>query len=74
MKFRSLKEFSSVRWGNVSVGDMIELDKDIAKQMVDMGYVELPRQTAVALRQEHEEHEEPEKVEPKKGILSKDKK
>jgi hypothetical protein len=68
MKFRSLKEFSSVRWGNVTVGDMIELDKDIAKQMVDMGYVELPRQTAVALRQEHE------KVEPKKGILSKDKK
>lgn len=71
MKFRSLKEFSSVRWGNVTVGDMIELDKDIAKQMVDMGYVELPQQTAVALRQEPEE---PEKVEHKKGILSKDKK
>lgn len=60
MKFRSLKEFSSLRWGNVSVGDMIELDKDIAKQMVDLGYVELPSETAIALRQEPVK--EPEKV------------
>jgi|TARA_B100001105_G_C22397410_1_gene447477 hypothetical protein len=68
MKFRALKEFSSVRWGNVCVGDLVELDGDIAKKMVDLGYMELPQQTAIALRQE------PEKVEPKKGILSKAKK
>ena len=50
-----------MRWGNVSVGDMIELDKDIAKQMVDMGYVELPSETAVMLR-DQELVKEPEKV------------
>ena len=55
MKFRSLKEFSSVRWGNVSPGDMIELDKDIAKQMVDSGYVELPEDIAISLRKKEED-------------------
>ena len=55
MKFRSLKEFSSVRFGNVSVGDYIELDKDIAKQMVDMGYVELPEDIAISLRKKAED-------------------
>lgn len=50
MKFRSLKNFSSSRWGNVRAGDMIELDKNIASQMVKAGFVELPEGVAQQLR------------------------
>ena len=50
MKFKALKSFSSIRWGNINVGDMIDLQKDTARQMIDSGMVELTPEMAATLR------------------------
>ena len=51
MKFIAIKNFSSIRFGNVSVGDIVELDKSIARQMIDAGVVELTTESRMELRQ-----------------------
>lgn len=55
MKFKALKNFSSIRWGNVKVGDLIELQRDTASQMIEQGMVELPADVAVKLREKQAE-------------------
>lgn len=52
MKFKALKNFSSIRWGNVSAGDYIELNKDTASQMIKNGMVEMPEEMARKYRTE----------------------
>lgn len=51
MKFRALKNFSSIRLGNIRKGDLVDLDKGIAKQMVDAGFFELTEEAREALRE-----------------------
>lgn len=55
MKFKALKSFSSIRWGNIKVGDMIDLQKDTARQMIDSGMVELTPEMAATLRIQSQE-------------------
>jgi len=45
----SLKDFSSMRLGNIKKGDPVTVDSVIAKQMVEQGYVELTQETTEKL-------------------------
>ena len=50
MKFIAKTAFSSSRWGNVKVGDSIDVDGGIARSMVDAGVIELSSIEAQKLR------------------------
>lgn len=50
MKFISKKSFYSPRFGNVVPGQVLELDKNIAKKMVDSDFVELSSDEAERLK------------------------
>lgn len=54
MKFKAIKSFSSIRWGNVKPGDYINLEKDTARQMIDAGMVELSQEMRDSLRAQAE--------------------
>jgi hypothetical protein len=45
----ALKDFSSMRYGNVKTGDTLPLDSSIAKQMTKGGYVKFSESTVEKL-------------------------
>lgn len=57
MKFIAIKPFSSMRWGNVKVGDEIELSKDIARQMIDAKMVKLHPDSVIELQKKQAEQQ-----------------
>ncbi len=51
--FIAKKPFSSIRWGNIKVGDPVDnIDKTILRQMVENGMVEMTAEYSARLRQE----------------------
>lgn len=40
MKVRAKKEFSGARWGNVSIGNWIDVSVEMARQLISAGLVE----------------------------------
>lgn len=62
MKFIAKKPFSSVRYGNVSVGDSVPVDGSIAKQMIDAGMIEPTAEYLAELRAKREAEAKTKKV------------
>ena len=54
MEFIAVKKFSSMRYGNVNVGDRVPVTGGIAKQMVDAGMVKLSDAAIVEIRAKQE--------------------
>lgn len=54
MKFIAKKPFSSVRYGNVKVGDSVPVEGGIAKQMVDAGMIGPTEEYMAELRAKRE--------------------
>lgn len=51
MDFIAKKAFSSARWGNVKVGQKIDVEGGIARAMIEAGVIELSPQAAQQLRE-----------------------